>query len=147
MSNYIVPFFVGKKYWHDLIFQLQFNLESVPWKRREGRKMKKAVVGRFTVLKGVHRQLTPMRIATQRCAGECTCKCCKWAYSVTEGWNLLSLKWLPVKCRECNNFCGGGCSVSHFFWKHTGWGSKNSPSHFFCLNLSYSKEYENKFFI
>ncbi len=37
--------------------------------------------------------------------------------SLTEIWterlaHFRSLKWLPVKCQECNNFCGGGCSAS-----------------------------------
>jgi len=36
---------------------------------------------------------------------------------LTEIWteqlsHFRSLKWLPVKCQECDNFCGGGCSAS-----------------------------------
>jgi MoaA/NifB/PqqE/SkfB family radical SAM enzyme len=26
--------------------------------------------------------------------------------------HFRSLKWLPAKCQECDNFCGGGCSAS-----------------------------------
>ena len=38
---------------------------------------------------------------------------------LTEIWverlaHFRSLKWLPTKCRECNNFCGGGCSASRY---------------------------------
>jgi len=25
-----------------------------------------------------------------------------------------SLSWLPEKCRQCGNFCGGGCSASRY---------------------------------
>ncbi len=37
--------------------------------------------------------------------------------SLTEIWterlsHFRSLKWLPVRCQECDNFCGGGCSAS-----------------------------------
>ncbi|MCK4520739.1 radical SAM protein [Candidatus Parcubacteria bacterium] len=28
--------------------------------------------------------------------------------------HFRSLKWLPAKCRECDNFCGGGCSASRY---------------------------------
>lgn len=28
--------------------------------------------------------------------------------------HFRSLKWLPKKCQECENFCGGGCSASRF---------------------------------
>jgi len=36
---------------------------------------------------------------------------------LTEIWvkrlaHFRSLKWLPIKCQECDNFCGGGCSAS-----------------------------------
>ena len=36
---------------------------------------------------------------------------------LTEIWterlaHFRSLKWLPKKCQECDNFCGGGCSAS-----------------------------------
>ncbi len=36
---------------------------------------------------------------------------------LTEIWtkrlaHFRALKWLPVKCQECDNFCGGGCSAS-----------------------------------
>lgn len=36
---------------------------------------------------------------------------------LTEIWvnrltHFRSLKWLPIKCRKCNDFCGGGCSAS-----------------------------------
>jgi len=36
---------------------------------------------------------------------------------LTEIWtkklaHFRSLKWLPEKCRNCDNFCGGGCSAS-----------------------------------
>jgi MoaA/NifB/PqqE/SkfB family radical SAM enzyme len=36
---------------------------------------------------------------------------------LTEIWverlsDFRSLKWLPIKCQECNIFCGGGCSAS-----------------------------------
>ncbi|MFH1000041.1 MAG: radical SAM protein [Bacteroidota bacterium] len=39
--------------------------------------------------------------------------------SLTEIWteqlaHFRSLKWLPVKCRKCDNFCGGGCSASRY---------------------------------
>ena len=38
---------------------------------------------------------------------------------LTEIWvdrlaHFRSLEWLPVKCRECDNFCGGGCSASRY---------------------------------
>ena len=38
---------------------------------------------------------------------------------LTEIWtdrlvHFRSLDWLPVKCRECSNFCGGGCSASRY---------------------------------
>jgi len=38
---------------------------------------------------------------------------------LTEIWterlvHFRSLKWLPMKCQECDNFCGGGCSASCF---------------------------------
>jgi len=37
--------------------------------------------------------------------------------SLTKIWterliHFRSLKWLPVKCQECESFCGGGCSAS-----------------------------------
>jgi len=38
----------------------------------------KAAMAKFSVLKGSHPQLTPMRMATLKCAGQCTCRCCKW---------------------------------------------------------------------
>jgi hypothetical protein len=41
------------------------------------KKPNKAVVAKFSVLKGVRPQLTSMRMTTLRCAGECTCRCCK----------------------------------------------------------------------
>jgi len=28
--------------------------------------------------------------------------------------HFRSLKWLPVQCQKCTNFCGGGCSASRF---------------------------------
>lgn len=36
---------------------------------------------------------------------------------LTEIWverlaHFRSLEWLPMKCQECDNFCGGGCSAS-----------------------------------
>jgi len=39
--------------------------------------------------------------------------------SLTEIWvhrlnHFRSLKWLPEKCRNCDNFCGGGCSASYY---------------------------------
>jgi len=39
--------------------------------------------------------------------------------SLTEIWtkrlaHFRSLKWLPVKCQECDSFCGGGCSASYY---------------------------------
>lgn len=37
----------------------------------------KAVVAKFSVLKGSTPKLTPMRMATLKCAGQCTCRCCK----------------------------------------------------------------------
>lgn len=40
-------------------------------------KSNKAVMAKFSVLKGVHPQLTPMRMTTLKCAGKCTCRCCK----------------------------------------------------------------------
>jgi len=38
---------------------------------------------------------------------------------LTEIWverlaHFRSLKWLPTKCQECDNFCGGGCSASFY---------------------------------
>jgi len=38
---------------------------------------------------------------------------------LTEIWtkklaHFRSLKWLPEKCRKCDNFCGGGCSASQY---------------------------------
>ena len=38
---------------------------------------KHATVSRFSVLKGSKRQPQPIRKVTMRCAGECTCRCCK----------------------------------------------------------------------
>jgi len=40
-------------------------------------KQNKAVVAKFSVLKGSTPKLTPMRMATLKCAGQCTCRCCK----------------------------------------------------------------------
>ena len=37
----------------------------------------KAVVAKFSVLKGSTLKITPMRMATLKCAGQCTCLCCK----------------------------------------------------------------------
>jgi len=37
----------------------------------------KAVMAKFSVLKGATPKLTPMRMATLKCAGQCTCRCCK----------------------------------------------------------------------
>ncbi|MFH1611845.1 MAG: radical SAM protein [bacterium] len=39
--------------------------------------------------------------------------------SLVEIWTnrlgyFRSLKWLPKKCQNCNNFCGGGCSASRY---------------------------------
>jgi len=28
--------------------------------------------------------------------------------------HFRSLKWLPIKCQKCDNFCGGGCSASRY---------------------------------
>jgi len=28
--------------------------------------------------------------------------------------HFRSLKWLPMKCQKCDNFCGGGCSASRY---------------------------------
>jgi len=38
---------------------------------------------------------------------------------LTEIWtdrltHFRSLEWLPLKCRKCNDFCGGGCSASRY---------------------------------
>lgn len=39
--------------------------------------LNKAKVAKFSVLKGVYPKLTPMRMTTMKCAGQCTCRCCK----------------------------------------------------------------------
>ncbi|MBN2197619.1 radical SAM protein [Candidatus Wolfebacteria bacterium] len=39
--------------------------------------------------------------------------------SLTKIWDeglahFRSLKWLPIKCQKCDQFCGGGCSASRY---------------------------------
>jgi ribosomal protein S25 len=36
---------------------------------------KKAVMAKFSVLKGIRPQVAPMRMVTMKCAGQCTCRC------------------------------------------------------------------------
>jgi len=40
-------------------------------------KSNKAIMAKFSILKGVRLRPTPMRMTTLKCAGECTCRCCK----------------------------------------------------------------------
>jgi len=53
------------------------SLKSIERRIDTMNKPSKAVMAKFSVLKGARPQLTPMRMTTLRCAGECTCRCCK----------------------------------------------------------------------
>ncbi len=60
-------------------FLAQGTMEDCRQERRESamNQPNKVAMAKFSVLKGVRPQLTPMRMATLKCAGQCTCRCCK----------------------------------------------------------------------